>query len=299
MMTSEQYRDSLGDLNLDVYIQKNKANNVQDNPVIRRSIDATARTYEMAHRPEYEHITTAISHIDGSRINRFNHVNQSIDDLIKKMTLDRLFHGNNNGSSFYRTLGMNTLNTLSITTEDIDAEYGTDYHGRFLKYLAYIQENDLTCDGSMIDPGGNRYLPPHRHPHPDILLHVVDERDNGLMLYGVKACRISALTAHEIIVIPTAAVTELDDLYAVLFALPSDAEGITFIIESDFHAAAMSGDTIAGREAGRFKDHKIVCVFDNVIVPWERVFMYREGVKTGVDSLFFNSRINHPISLSC
>jgi len=298
MMTSEQYRDSLDDLNLDVYIQNNRVDNVHDNPVIRRAIDATAKTYEMAHRPDYAHVMTAISHINGSRINRFNHVNQNIDDLIKKMTLDRLFNGNN-GSCFHRTLGMNTLNTLSITTEDMDAEYGTDYHGRFLQYLEYIQANDLTCDGSMVDPRANRYLPPHRHPNPDTLLHVVDERDAGLMLYGVKACRMSALTAHEIIVIPTTAVTELDDLYAVLFSLPSDAEGVTFIIERDLHTAAMSGDTIASRERERFKDQEILCVFDNVMVPWERVFMYKEGVKTGVDSLFLDLRINHPIALSC
>lgn len=101
----------------------------------------------MAQMPEHEEVIVAISHITGSRINRFNHINQNIDDLIKKAALNQMFNGNN-GHCFHRTLGMNALNALSITTGDIDAANGTNHHGRFLKYLEYIQENDLTCDGS-------------------------------------------------------------------------------------------------------------------------------------------------------
>jgi len=275
MMTSGQYRDSLGDLHPDVYIRGNRVGNTRDNPVICRSLDAVARTYEMAQMPEYEEIMIAVSHITGSRINRFNHINQSIDDLIKKAALNQLFNGNN-GHCFQRTLGMNTLNALSITTGDIDAAHGTNHHGRFLKYLEYIHKNDLTCDGSLVDPQGKRWLPPHRQPNSDLLLHAVDETANGVMLRGAKACEISALSSHEILVIPTTVMTERDDAYAIFFALPSDTEGITFVIDPESPTTTRSGSSIVNRAAAAFRDHEALCVFDNVIVPWERIFMYRE-----------------------
>ncbi len=275
MMTSGQYRDSLDDLHLDVYIRGNRVRNARDNPVICRSLDEAARTYEMAQMPEYEQTMVAISHISGTRINRFNHISQDIDDLIKKDQLNRLFNGNN-GHCFQRTLGMNTLNALSITTGDIDAAYGTIHHGRFLKYLAHIQENDLTCDASLVDPRGNGWLPPHMQSNPDLLLHEVGETSNGVMLRGVKACGISALTSHEILVVPTTAMTERDDAYAIFFALPTDAEGVTFVIDPESHTATRSGGGIVDRAAAAFRGHQALCVFDAVIVPWERIFMYRE-----------------------
>lgn len=277
MMTSGQYIRSLDNLNLDVYIQGYRVGNVRDIPVpvIYQSIDAAARTYDMAHMPEYEHIMVAISHITGSRINRFNHINQNIDDLVKKSILNRLF-SSNNGRCFHRTLGMNTLNALSVTTGDIDAKYGTDYHVRFLNYLAYIQDNDLTCNGSMTDPRRNRYLPPHRQSHPDLLLHAVEEMNDGIILRGTKACEISALNSHEIIIIPTTAMTDRDESYALSCAVPSDTKGITFIIGPESHNKTTSGDGIVDRAVSAFQNHEALCIFDNVYVPRERIFMHKE-----------------------
>ncbi|HOO91599.1 MAG TPA: 4-hydroxyphenylacetate 3-hydroxylase N-terminal domain-containing protein, partial [Syntrophales bacterium] len=239
------------------------------------SRDSIARTYEMAHMPEYEQIMVAISHITGSRINRFNHISQDIDDLIKRVQLNSLFNGNN-GHCFQRTLGMNTLHTLSITTGDIDAASGTHHHERFLGYLRYIQENDLTCDGSLVDPGQHRSLPPHRHPNADLLLHAVGETANGVILRGVKACGLSALNSHEIVIVPTAAMTEQDEAYAVFFAVPTDAEGLTFIIDPTSLITATPGNDLAARAAEAFRNHEVLCVFDDALVPWERVFLYRE-----------------------
>jgi 4-hydroxybutyryl-CoA dehydratase/vinylacetyl-CoA-Delta-isomerase len=275
MMTSGQYRRSLDDLNLNVYIQGNRAGNVRDNPVICQSIDAAARTYDMALMPENEHIMIAISHITGSRINRFNHINQNIDDLVKKSMLNRLF-SSNNGNYFQRTLGMNTLNALSITTGDIDARHGPDYYVRFLNYLAYIQDNDLISHGSMTDPQGNRYLPPHRQSHPDLLLHAIEEINDGIILRGTKACDIGALNSHEIIIIPTRTMTERDESYALSFALPSDTNGITFVVGPESHNMTTPGDSIVDRAASVFQNNEALCIFDNVFVPRERIFMYKE-----------------------
>ena len=82
MMTSEEYEESLRKLNLEVHMFGRRLDNVVDDPVIRPSMNAVAKTYELAHRPEYEDLMTARSHLTGRKINRFTHIHQDIDDLV-------------------------------------------------------------------------------------------------------------------------------------------------------------------------------------------------------------------------
>ncbi|MCM2283201.1 MAG: 4-hydroxyphenylacetate 3-hydroxylase family protein [Desulfobacula sp.] len=275
MMTAKEYEASLRRLNLKVYMFGRRIENVVDDPIIRPSMNAVALTYGLAHDPAYREIMTATSHLTGKTINRFCHIHQSADDLVKKTDMGRLM-GSMTGSCFQRCVGMDSLNALSVTTFDIDAEYGTAYYKRFLKYLEYVQENDLTCDGAMTDTKGDRSLPPHQQPDPDMYLHVVKEDENGIVVRGAKAHQTGAVNSHEIIVMPTVSMREADQDFAVSFALPSDTEGIIYIM------GRQSCDT-RKLEKGRidcgnplFGGHEALVVFDNVFVPWERVFMYKE-----------------------
>ena len=192
MMNAEQYEESLRRLNLVVHMFGKRLENVVDDPIIRPSMKAVAKTYELAHCPEHEDIMTATSHITGKKINRFTHIHQNIGDLVKKSKMGRLL-GRATGCCFQRCVGMDSLNALSIVTFNIDEKYGTEYYKRLLKYLEYVQENDLTCDGAMTDPKGDRGLPPHRQPDPDQYLHVVEQKKDGIVVRGAKAHQTGAV----------------------------------------------------------------------------------------------------------
>jgi 4-hydroxybutyryl-CoA dehydratase/vinylacetyl-CoA-Delta-isomerase len=275
MMTASQYEESLRRLSLVVYMFGKRIENVVDDPIIRPSMNAVAKTYEMAHRPEFEDIMTATSHITGKKINRFTHIHQSTSDLVKKTKMGRLL-GAHTGCCFQRCVGMDALNALSIVTFNIDEKYGTQYNQRFSRYLEMVQEKDLTCDGAMTDPKGDRALPPNKQPDPDMYMHVVEERDDGIVVCGAKAHQTGAVNSHEIIVMPTINMTEADKDYAVSFALPSDTDGITYVMgRQSCDTRKLEGDTI---DKGNllFGGHEALCIFDDVFVPWERVFMYKE-----------------------
>ena len=275
MMTAEEYEESLKQLSLVVYMFGKQVGSVVDDPIIRPSMKAVAKTYELAHRPEHENIMTATSHITGKKINRFTHIHQSVEDLVKKSKMGRLL-GRETGCCFQRCVGVDALNALSIVTFNIDAKHGTKYHRRFLDYLEYVQENDLICDGAMTDPKGDRGLPPHKQPDPDSFLHVVEERNGGIVVRGAKAHQTGAVNSHEIIVMPTIAMREEDRDYAVSFAMPSDAEGIIYIIgRQSCDTRRLEGATI---DTGNFLygGHEALVIFDNVFVPWDRVFMHGE-----------------------
>jgi 4-hydroxybutyryl-CoA dehydratase/vinylacetyl-CoA-Delta-isomerase len=71
-------------------------------------------------------------------------------------------------------------------------------------------------------------------PDPDLYLHVVEKRPNGVVVSGAKAHQTGAVNSHEIIVMPTVAMRAEDRDYAVSFMLPSDARGITYVIGRHF-----------------------------------------------------------------
>jgi 4-hydroxybutyryl-CoA dehydratase / vinylacetyl-CoA-Delta-isomerase len=275
LMNAKQYEESLRKLNLKVYQFGKRVTNVVDDPIIRPSMNAVAATYEFAHKPEYEDILTTKSHITGKKINRFTHIHQSVDDLVKKSKMGRLM-GSLTACCFQRCVGMDAMNALSITTYAIDQKHGTEYYKRFLKYLEYVQENDLVCDGAMTDPKGDRGLSPKKQFDPDMFMHIVEERPDGIVVSGAKAHQTGAVNSHEIIIMPTITMREEDKDYAVSFALPADAEGITYIMgRQSCDTRKLEGMTF-DRGNMFYGGHEALVVFDKVFVPWERVFMFKE-----------------------
>ena len=234
-----------------------------------------AMTYDMAHAPEHKEVMTAVSHLTGDTINRFCHIHQNTDDLVKKTDMGRLL-GSVTGSCFQRCVGMDALNALSMTTFDIDQKYGTSYNQRFLTYLSHVQKQDLTCDGAMTDPKGDRGLRPHQQPDPDMYLRLVEKTGEGIVVRGAKAHQTGAVNSHEIIVMPTIAMSEKDRDYCLSFALPSDAKGIVYIMgrQSCDTRRLEKGDIDCGNAV--FGGHEALVVFDDVFVPWDRVFMCGE-----------------------
>lgn len=275
MKTGKEYEDSLRKLNLNVYLFGKKVANVVDDPIIRPSMNAVKLTYELASMPEYEDLLTATSHITGKKVNRFTHIHQSTSDLVKKTKMERLL-GAQTGCCFQRCVGMDAMNALSITTFNIDKKYGTEYNKRFLKYLEYVQAEDLVCDGAMTDPKGDRALAPSQQKDPDMFLHVVEERADGIVVTGAKAHQTGAVNSHEIIVMPTISMREEDKDYAISFAVPSDTKGITYIYGRQSCDTRKTEKGMLDRGNRIYGGHEALVVFDKVFVPWERVFMYKE-----------------------
>ena len=280
MKTAKKYIDSMRDMNFELYLFGERVTNHVDNPVIRPAMDCVAATYELAEKPELASIMTATSHLTGKRINRFCHIHQNTDDLVAKSKMGRML-GAYTGSCFQRCVGMDALNALSIVTYDIDQEHGTKYFQRFSDYLGYVQDEDLVCCGAMTDAKGDRSLRPTEQDDPDAYLHVVEEKPDGIVVRGAKLHQTGAVNSHEIIVMPTRAMREEDKDYAVSFALPADAKGIIYVY------GRQSSDTRKLEGCAMDTGNCLYCgqecmvIFEDVFVPWDRVFMYKEAEFAG------------------
>lgn len=276
MMTREQYYDSLRKLNLKVYMFGELVENPVDHPVIRPSLNSIGMTYELASQPEYEDLMTATSSLNGQKVNRFTHLHQGTDDLVKKVKMQRLL-GQKTGACFQRCVGMDANNAVFSTTYEIDQAHGTKYHENFKNFLNDVQLKDLVVDGAMTDPKGDRSLAPSKQADPDTYLHVVERRSDGVVVRGAKAHQTGIVNSHEVLVMPTIAMREDDKDYAISFAVPTDSEGIFMIYgrqSCDTRKLEEGVDIDLGNS--EFGGHEALVIFDNVFVPNDRIFMNGE-----------------------
>lgn len=281
LMTGEQYVESIRNLQLKVYLFGEKVENPVDNPILRPSLNSVKATYDLAQLPEYEDLMTVTSALTGEKINRFCNIHQSTEDLIKKVKMQRLC-GQKTASCFQRCVGMDAFNSVYSTTYEIDEKYGTSYHKNFLEFLKYCQEKDLTVDGAMTDPKGDRSLAPHAQEDPDLYLRVVERRPDGIVVSGAKAHQTGICNSHEVLVMPTIAMGEDDKDYAVSFAVPTDTEGIFMIVgRQSCDTRKLEGSTIDVGNS-EFGGVEALTIFDNVFVPNDRIFLNGEYEFAGV-----------------
>ncbi|WP_289016475.1 4-hydroxyphenylacetate 3-hydroxylase family protein [Culturomica massiliensis] len=276
MMTKAEYIESLRKLNLKVYFMGEQIENPVDHPMIRPSMNSVAKTYELAEKPEFQDLMTVYSPLIGKKINRFCHLHQSTEDLVNKVKMQRLM-GQHTAACFQRCVGMDAFNAIFSTTFEMDQALGTVYHKRFTEYMKFVQENDLTVDGAMTDPKGDRSLSPSKQEDPDLYMHVVEVREDGIVVCGAKAHQTGAVNSHEHLIMPTVAMKEEDKDYAISFAVPSDAEGVFMIYgrqSCDTRKLEDQADMDLGNS--QYGGHEALVVFDDVFVPKERVFMCRE-----------------------
>ncbi|HYF84070.1 MAG TPA: 4-hydroxyphenylacetate 3-hydroxylase family protein [Clostridia bacterium] len=276
MKTKEQYLESLRQLHPVIYCNGEKIESVVDHPMTKPHVNSAAMTYELAFDPEYEDLMVTTSHLTGKRINRFTSVHQSTEDLIKKVKMLRMI-GQKTGTCFQRCVGFDAMNSTFITTYKVDQEYGTNYHERFIKYLEYVQENDLMLAGSMTDPKGDRSKKPGQQADPDLYVHIVERREDGIVVRGAKAHQTGMVNSHEMLILPTTNLGADDKDYAVAAAIPVDAPGVVHIFGRQTNdQRRLTGDIDTGNSEYAIVGGETLTVLNDVFVPWDRVFMCGE-----------------------
>ena len=252
-----------------------------DNPILRPALNSVRMTYDLAQKPEYQDLMTAVSPYTEERVNRFTHIHQSASDLVKKVKMQRLL-GQQTASCFQRCVGMDAMNAVFSTTYEIDQKYGTSYHQSFLTFLKMVESQDLTVDGAMTDPKGDRSKAPHQHEDPDLFLRVVERRPDGIVVRGTKMHQTGILNSHEVIVMPTISMGPEDKDYAVCFAVPMNTKGIYMIVgRQSCDTRKLEGSELDMGNA-EFGGVESVTVFDDVFVPNDRIFLNGETEFAGM-----------------
>lgn len=276
MMTGQQYKESLRLLKPEIYYMGEKVKSVVDHPAFVPHVNAAALTYEIAWAPQFEELMTCTSHLTGEKINRYTHIHHSHDDLVKKVKMLRAL-GQQTGSCFQRCVGHDGFNAVYSVTYEIDQKMGTDYHQRFVEFMKEVQAKDLMISGAMTDPKGDRSLPPSGQKDPDLYTHVVERKNDGIVVSGAKAHITGAVNSHGHLVMPTSAMRKEDADYAVCFYVPVNAPGVIHIFGRQTNDTRKCDCMLdQGNAEYGIVGGEALLIFDKVFVPWKHVFMCGE-----------------------
>jgi 4-hydroxybutyryl-CoA dehydratase/vinylacetyl-CoA-Delta-isomerase len=244
-------------------------------PNTRTMVNTVAKTYELACDPRYEKVMTAQSPVTGDRVSRLNHIAGGTEDLEMRLELTRLMT-QSTGTCCGRCGGCSALNALAAITYAMKKDGMGEYHGRFVDFLKYVHKNDLACHAAITSPKGDRSKPPLAQD-PDLYLRVAEKRRDGIVLRGAKAHQTSAIAVDEMIVCP-GNFAEGEEEFAVACAVPNGAEGLTYFLQFNSDDAerrsaedifTLGNPLYGGRQT-------MLVVYEDVFVPWERVFMCGE-----------------------
>jgi len=275
LRTGQEYIDSLRSLKTVVYAFGEKIDNFVDHPLIRPHVNAASMTYQLSQEPEFEDLLTVKSHLTGQTINRFTHIHQNTKDLVDKVKMLRAI-SQQTGSCYQRCVGFDGINALYSTTYEIDKKYATNYHQHMKHYVKHLQETDNMVVGAMTDPKGDRGLRPSQQEDPDLYVRVVDKNDQGIVIRGAKAHQTGAVNSHEILIMPTVALTEEDKDYAVACAIPIDAPGVIHIFGRQSNDTRKFDEIDQGNACFGVVGGEALTVLNDVFVPWNKVFMCGE-----------------------
>jgi len=282
MIKSSEYLKRLTKLRRNIYMNGKLVD--REHPRLQGAINWIVKTYDMVDDPEfkpYHDVLTATSHLTGKKINRFNHIHHSVSDLLAKQRMTRLAC-HQVGGCIGRCMGIDAANALSVVTHAADQKYGTEYFKRFEAWLRDFQENDRTSCCAQTDVKGHRLWRPHEQKDPDLYLRVVETKSDGVVIRGAKVHNSLASVVESIIVTPTRRLSEEERPWAISCVVPADDEGIKQIVS----AASADIPPELGM-AGPYGPADSMTIFDDVFVPWERVFLNGEYEYAGMLALMF------------
>jgi 4-hydroxybutyryl-CoA dehydratase/vinylacetyl-CoA-Delta-isomerase len=273
LMTPQQFEESLKNRKPRVFMNGKLVENIFENRNTRTVIESNKASYAWALDPKYQDIMSCYSPLVGERVNRYTYVSASPDDLVKKAEAGT-FTAEMLGTCIYRCVGYDAFHALASTTWEMDRDLGTKYYPKFMEYLKMVQREDLSVAGALTEPRGRRNQKTLEWPDPYLSLKLVDKNERGIVVRGAKINISGAYASHELVVLPQAAHYTGEEDYAIAFATPTDAKGITYVCQYSPYSAERDqvddpeelGNPVFGQR------ETAMVIFEDVFVPWDRVF---------------------------
>ena len=277
LRTSDQYRAALQD-GREVYYRGRKVSDVLADPELRVAIDHAAIDYDIAHDPANADLALAKDPETGRDISAYYRIPRSTEDLLARSKLiETVTAAGGTMVTLIKEIGTDALFALQRVVEGEELE-------RVRRFYRHCAENDLALCVGQTDVKGDRSKGPSQQSDPDLYMRVVSTNNEGIVVRGAKNHTSVSVNSDEIIVLPTRAMGAEDADYAVSFAVPLNTKGIKLYVSS---YAAGERNSFEFPLSSRHKMLETLTVFDDVFVPWERVFMCRQPEKAGALALTF------------
>jgi 4-hydroxyphenylacetate 3-monooxygenase len=259
----------------EVWIDGERVADVTRDPRLGRGIRSIAALYDLQLEPDRVDQMTYRSPTTGERVGLSHIEPRGVDDLVRRRVMTKIWAAWSAGMMGRSPDFLNTMVMGCSANAEYFARNDPAYGGNVRRYYEEVRERDLCLTHTLIAPQANRAVTPDEQAGGEVALRVVEETDAGLVMSGARILATLAPASDELFVAPapSRSLGGLASPRAFAFAIPCDPPGLRFICRESFDIGRSSFDHPLG---SRFEEMDCTAVFERVLVPWERVFLYGE-----------------------
>ena len=268
--SGKEYIERLKKANNNVYIHGERVSDVTEHPAFKNVIQSMANLYDLQYeKPEkmlYSSPTT------GKKVGMTFLQPKTIEDLIARREAITEWARTSGGLMGRSPDYLNAEVMAMGVSNELFAEADPMFAENAKKYYEYARENDISLTHTLIHPQVNRAKAQHEQKDANVALHLVEKKKEGIIVDGIRLLATQGGITDEILVFPSTVKKsgELDDPYSIAFAIPNNTPGLKFISRESFDYGKSEWDHPL---SSRFEEGDAIVSFENVFVPWERVFV--------------------------
>ena len=277
LRTADEFRASLRD-GRSLFYKGKKVEDVTSHPELAVAVETAALDFVTGHDPAHRDLAVATDPATGEDYSSFYKIPRNADDLIARSRMIEL--GTEIGGSIpalIKEIGSDALFAMLRVLEGEPLERARAFYEK-------CRDEDLALAVAQTDVKGNRAVGPSQQDDPDHYLRVVDQNAEGIVVRGAKAHTSASPNSNYIITLPTRAMGPGDGEWALSFAVPVGAPGLSLYVSA---YAGTSQNAFEHPLSHRFKMLETLTVFDDVLVPWDHVFLCGEPQVCGPLALTF------------
>jgi len=271
--SGRQFLERLAAARVHVEIQgETVTGHIDDHPAFRNVIRSYADLYDMQHDPAYRDVLTYPSPTTGERVATSFLTPRTPADLHKRREAFKLWADRSLGMLGRTPDYLNSALMALAAAGPWFAQANTAFGDNIRRYYETVREHDLLCTHTLIPPQANRAVAASQQAGGSLMAHIISEDDNGIVIRGARMLATVGPFADELLVFPSTVLrsTPEDKQYSFACAIPNDAPGLRYIAREPLDYGRPRHDHPLG---SRFEESDAVVVFDDVHVPYERVFV--------------------------
>jgi 4-hydroxyphenylacetate 3-monooxygenase len=272
LRTGEEYLRSLNDGRV-VYFDGERVADVTTHPAFAEAARSCARLFDIASDPSMSERMTFTSPSTGARVLRAYQIPHSHADLRAKRLASETW-----AEACFGMMGRTPDHVAGFfcgyaAVPEVFASAGREYGERVVKFYEVLRENHLWATYAIVPPQIDRSKPAHRQADPTLYAGVVKEKDGGIVISGAQQLATAGLYSDYLYMSCIHPLQPGDENYALGVAVPMNAPGLKLYPRRPF--ALQATNSFDYPLSSRYDESDSFCVFDNVFVPWEHVFIYR------------------------
>jgi 4-hydroxyphenylacetate 3-monooxygenase len=267
--SGSNYLSSLKKLNAEIWLGGERVGEVTSHPAFRNCSRSVASLYDMQmERPEQMTYRTD----DGGRSGMSFIQPKSVDEVRKRSRMMAAW-ANFSGGMLGRTPDyLNASIAAMAAARDFFAAGDPRFGDNIANYYLEARKHDWCATHTLVNPRASRAQGWAGHADEELALRLVEKTSEGIIVKGARMLATLAPLAEELLVFPSTVLKAepAAEPFALAFAIPCNAKGLKFICRDTFDPGRSHFDAPL---ASRFEEMDCVVIFNDVMVPWERVFL--------------------------